>query len=195
MWVAGREGYGSHEERVSASLRRAALGLERKSSAGLTIDWSFMQHFRSVLLCLALCTFAIAQPKDAPMTQHARGTFTVDVKPLSPSPADGIARFSIDKDIHGDLEATSKGEMFSAGDPKRRTAGYVAIEVVTGTLAGKHGSFTLLHSATMDGNERKMTVIVAPGSGTGELKGISGTFDIQIADGKHSYELIYMLPQ
>lgn len=128
------------------------------------------------------------------MTHHARGTFTVDVKPLTPSPAEGISRYSIDKQIHGDLEATSKGEMFGAGDIKSGMAGYVAIEVVTGILAGKHGGFVLQHSATMDASGRKMSVTVTPGSGTGELKGISGTFDIQIENGKHSYDLEYTLP-
>ena len=127
------------------------------------------------------------------MTQHAHGTFTVDVKPLSPSPADGIARFSINKEIHGDLEATTKGEMLSAGDPKSGNAGYVAMEVVTGRLAGRHGSFVLQHSATMDQSGRKMTVLVVPGSGTGELSGISGSFEIIIEGGKHSYDLEYSL--
>ena len=69
------------------------------------------------------------------MIHHARGTFTVKIQPLTPAPAEGISRFSIDKEIHGDLEATTKGEMFSAGDVKGGVAGYVAIEVVTGTLA------------------------------------------------------------
>jgi len=129
------------------------------------------------------------------MTQHARGTFTVEMKPLSPAPAEGIARYSGTKEIHGDLEATSKGEMFSAGDPKSGNAGYVAIEVVTGTLAGKHGSFVLQHFATMDQSGRKMTVLVVPGSGTGELAGIAGSFEIKIEDGKHSYDLEYTLPK
>ncbi|MGD0095303.1 MAG: DUF3224 domain-containing protein [Terracidiphilus sp.] len=129
------------------------------------------------------------------MTHHARGTFTVNVKPLTPPPAEGLGRFSIDKEIHGDLEATTKGEMFSAGDPKQGAAGYVAIEVVTGTLAGKHGSFALQHTATMDKSGLKMTVIVVPGSGAGELKGIEGTFTIQIENGQHSYDLEYSLPE
>jgi hypothetical protein len=129
------------------------------------------------------------------VTHHARGTFTVNVQPLTPAPAEGLSRYSIDKKLHGDLEATSKGEMFSAGDPKQGEAGYVAIEVVTGTLDGKHGTFALQHSATMDHTGRKMSVLVVPGSGTGELKGISGTFDIQIANGQHSYDLEYSLPQ
>jgi hypothetical protein len=90
---------------------------------------------------------------------------------------------------------TSKGEMFSGGDPKAGTAGYVAIEMVTGTLAGKHGSFALQHSATMDASGPKMTVIVVPGSGTGELKGIAGTFTIWIEGGQHLYDLDYTLPE
>ncbi|MGC9988162.1 MAG: DUF3224 domain-containing protein [Terriglobales bacterium] len=129
------------------------------------------------------------------MTHHARGTFTVKMLPLTPAPAEGISRFSIDKEIHGDLEATTKGEMFSGGDPKLGVAGYVAIEVVTGTLGGRQGSFALQHSGTMDQGGRKLSVIVVPGSGTGELKGISGTFDIQIANGQHSYDLEYKLPE
>ena len=129
------------------------------------------------------------------MTHHARGTFTVKMLPLTPAPAEGISRFSIDKEIHGDLEATTKGEMFSGGDPKLGVAGYVAIEVVTGTLGGRQGSFALQHSGTMDQGGRKLSVIVVPGSGTGELKGISGTFDIQIANCQHSYDLEYKLPE
>ena len=129
------------------------------------------------------------------MTHHARGTFTVDIKPLTPPPAEGLGRFSIDKTISGDLEGSTKGEMFTGGDPKKGVAGYVAIEVFNGTLAGKHGGFALQHSATMDASGRTMSVIVVPGSGTGELKGISGDFGIEIVDGRHHYDLSYALPQ
>ncbi len=149
----------------------------------------------TALAIALLSPLSPAQQKETPMTHHAHGTFTVSVKPLTPPPAEGLGRFSIDKEIHGDLEATTKGEMFSGGDPKQGTAGYVAIEVVTGTLAGKHGSFALQHSATMDRNGLKMTVIVVPGSGTGELKGIEGTFTIHIENGQHSYDLEYTLPE
>lgn len=126
---------------------------------------------------------------------HAHGTFTVKVQPLSPELAPGIARYSIDKEIHGDLEATTKGEMLGAGDYKTGAAGYVAMELVTGTLAGRHGGFALEHMATMDKNGPKMTVEVVPGSGTGELTGIAGTFVITIANGQHSYDLDYTLPE
>ena len=129
------------------------------------------------------------------MTHHAHGTFTVNLQPLTPAPAEGLGRFSIDKQIQGDLEATSKGEMLSGGDYKLGAAGYVAIELITGKLNGKHGSFALQHSATMDQSGQKMTILVVPGSGTGELKGIAGTFTIHIDKGQHSYDMDYTLPE
>jgi hypothetical protein len=150
------------------------------------------------LTVLALSLFSpltSAQQKETLMTHHAHGAFTVNVQPRTPAPAEGLGRYSIDKQIHGDLEATTKGEMFSGGDPEQGAAGYVAIEVVTGTLAGKHGSFALQHSATMDRNGLKMSVAVVPGSGTGELKGIAGTFTIHIEKGQHTYDLEYTLPE
>ena len=151
--------------------------------------------FLTILAFISLSLFTFAQQKETPMTHHAHGTFTVSVQPLTPPPAEGLGRFSIDKQIDGDLKATTKGEMFSGGDPKQGKAGYVAIEVVTGMLNGKHGSFALQHSATMDQNGPKMTVIVVPGSGTGELKGIAGTFTIHIENGQHSYDLECTLPE
>jgi Protein of unknown function (DUF3224) len=151
---------------------------------------------KAVLALAMLAPLATAQPKEIPAMHHAHGTFTVKIEPsAAPAPAEGLARYSSDKQIHGDLEGTGKGEMLSGGDPKTGMAGYVAIEMVTGTLAGKHGSFALQHSATMDASGPKMTVIVVPGSGTGELKGIAGTFTIRIEGGQHFYDLDYTLPE
>ncbi len=144
-------------------------------------------------MLIEVSPLVFAQEATHPMSHHARGTFTVTIQPLAPSPAEGLGRFSINKQIHGDLEATTKGEMFSGGDPKQGAAGYVAIEVVTGTLNGKHGSFALQQFATMDSSGSKMTVVVVPGSGTGELKGIAGTFTITITNGQHSYDLEYSI--
>lgn len=128
------------------------------------------------------------------MSHHAQGTFTVDIKPLTPPPAEGLNRLSINKKLTGDLEGVTRGEMFSGGDPKLGAAGYVAIEVFSGTLAGKSGTFALQHSATIDQSGQKMSVIVVPGSGTGSLKGIAGAFTIKIENGHHSYDLLYTLP-
>jgi hypothetical protein len=132
------------------------------------------------------------------MTHHAEGTFEVKNSPL---PADDaiqgtpIGRFGLDKQFHGDLEGTSKGEMMGAGDPGKGTAGYVAMEFVTGTLGGRSGSFALQHSGTMEGGKFNLNVVVVPGSGTGALAGIAGTMNIVIAGGKHSYLFDYTLPE
>src|ERR1700731_2169166 len=109
-----------------------------------------------LFLLVAVSPYVPAQEAKSTMSTHARGTFTVAIQPLSPAPADGLARYSINKEMHGDLEATTKGEMFSGGDPKKGVAGYVAIEVVTGALHGKQGSFALQQLATMDSSGSKM---------------------------------------
>src|SRR5438105_5764139 len=103
---------------------------------------------------------------------------------------------SIDKQFHGDLEATSKGEMLSAMTAVKGSAGYVAMEKVTGTLNGRSGAFTLQHNATMKRGTPQLSIAVVPDSGTGQLEGIAGKMDIKIApDGKHSYVFDYTLPE
>lgn len=127
--------------------------------------------------------------------QQAKGTFTVDLNSLTPTPAEGITRYTIHKQLSGDLTGITQGEMFSAGDPKTGHAGYVAIEVVTGTLHGKQGSFTLQHLASIDAAGSHMQVQVVPGSGTDALLGLTGTFLIEITEGTHYYTLSYDLPE
>jgi len=102
---------------------------------------------------------------------------------------------SIDKQFQGDLEATSQGEMLTAGTAVQGSAGYVAIERVSGTLHGRRGTFILQHSGTMTRGAPQLAVTVVPDSGTGELAGLSGRMTITIADGKHSYELEYALAE
>jgi hypothetical protein len=102
---------------------------------------------------------------------------------------------SIDKQFHGDLEGTSKGEMLTAGTGVKGSAGYVAIERVVGTLNGRSGAFALQHSGTMTRGAPQLTIAVVPDSGTGQLTGLSGKMTIQIAEGKHSYEFEYSLPE
>ncbi len=150
--------------------------------------------FKSLCALCLLLPMAVAQQGAVLPMHHAKGTFTINMKPLTPAPAEGLSRYSIDKQIHGDLEATTKGEMFSGGDYKAGAAGYVAIEVVTGTLRGKHGTFAIQQMGTMDQSGPKLTAIVVPGSGTGELKGIAGTLTIDPSNGQHSYTLDYTLP-
>jgi len=131
------------------------------------------------------------------MNQHAKGSFDVKLQPIDIYNKDegaGIARMSLDKQFHGVLEAVSKGEMVSAMGAVKGSAGYVAMERVTGTLAGKHGSFTLQHNATMTRGEPYLNIIVVPDSGSGELTGLAGKMNIVITDGAHFYEFEYSLP-
>ena len=132
------------------------------------------------------------------MAKHASGSFEVKLTPREPDDkATGITlgRMSIDKQFHGDLEATSKGEMLSAGTSVKGSAGYVALEKVTGKLHGRTGTFILQHSGSMTRGAPELTITVVPDSGTGELVGIAGTMTIKIADGKHSYEFEYTLAE
>ena len=126
----------------------------------------------------------------------ATGTFDVKLNPLAPyaqSEDANLGRMSIDKQFHGDLEAVSKGEMLTAGTAVKGSAGYVAIERVSGALHGKRGTFVLQHIGTMNRGMPQLSVTVVPDSGTDQLAGISGRMTIQIADGKHSYEFEYTL--
>jgi hypothetical protein len=130
------------------------------------------------------------------MSAVAKGTFTVEMKPQSESGAvDGVnlGRLSLDKRFEGDLVATSKGEMLTALTPVQGSAGYVAIERVTGTLRGRTGSFVFQHSGSMNRGEQALSITVVPDSGTGELAGISGTLELQGAAGNHEYEFEYLL--
>jgi hypothetical protein len=132
------------------------------------------------------------------MTQFAKGPFEVKLAPRKAdnpqAEASGHGRMSIDKQLHGDLDATSQGEMLSFMTDTKGSAGYVAIEKVTGTLGGRKGTFVLQHNATMTRGAPQLNIIVVPDSGTGELKGLSGTLNITITpDGKHSYDMEYSL--
>jgi hypothetical protein len=130
------------------------------------------------------------------MTTHARGTFDVKLEPLDlydDSDDTLLGHLSIDKQFHGDLEATSKGEMLSAGTSTKGSAGYVAIEHVRGTLHGKAGSFVLQHSGTMTRGVPTLTVSVVPDSGTDQLVGLVGSMTIDVTGGKHAYEFSYTL--
>jgi len=134
------------------------------------------------------------------MTKHAAGSFDVKGTPQKPdnkeAEAAGFGRMSLDKQFHGDLAATSKGEMIGAMTEVKGSAGYVAMERVTGTLDGRTGTFVLQHSGTMKGGAQQLTITVVPDSGTAGLAGISGSMTIIIKEGgKHFYEFDYLLLQ
>ncbi len=132
------------------------------------------------------------------MTHIARGSFTVALVPVSfegAEPEWKLGRLTIDKVIQGDLEASTRGQMLSAMTEVKGSAGYVAIERVSGTLHGRRGSFALQHTGVMNRGVPTLSVLVVPDSGTGELEGISGEFRILQEGGAHRYEFAYQLPE
>jgi Protein of unknown function (DUF3224) len=127
---------------------------------------------------------------------RATGIFDVSLKTLPMDNDPGtplLGRMSIDKQFHGDLEGTSKGQMLTGGTIIKNSAGYVAIERVVGTLKGRKGSFILQHTGAMNRGEPSLVITVVPDSGTDQLEGLKGTMKIDINAGKHSYGLDYIL--
>lgn len=127
---------------------------------------------------------------------QAVGTFEVKMTPQSEDKVEdsNLGRLSLEKDFQGDLVAKGKGEMLTAMTAVQGSAGYVAIERVTGTLRGQAGSFVLMHTGVMTRGVQQLTLIVVPDSGSGKLSGLSGRMTIEVIAGKHSYDLDYTLP-
>jgi hypothetical protein len=132
-----------------------------------------------------------------PQEHHITGSFDITLTPQTAAPAIAAARLgrqTLDKTFHGDLSAHSLGEMLAVQTDVKGSAGYVAIERVTGTLVGKKGSFVLMHTGTMNRGASQLLVQVVPDSGTDELAGLTGQMGIQISDGAHFYTFDFTLP-
>ena len=125
---------------------------------------------------------------------QATGTFEVKLTSQAADGEDvGLGRMTIDKQFHGDLEATSQGQMLAAKSNVKGSAGYVAMERVSGSVGGRVGTFVLQHSGTMTRGEPQLSVTVVPDSGTGDLTGLSGKMVIENAEGQHSYVFEYAI--
>jgi hypothetical protein len=141
------------------------------------------------LLAASFGASAQSSQKAVPMTR-VNGEFDVKVTPVA---NDEFGAMSLDKQYHGELAGTAKGRMLTAGNAATGSGAYVAIEHVSATLQGKKGTFALHHVGVMDKDAQNLSVAVVPGSGTGELAGLSGTMMIDIKDGKHFYTLNYAI--
>jgi hypothetical protein len=164
---------------------------------------NFIATIPVATMCLCACAALHAQtsaaaassnPKEGAVSNHASGTFDVKGTPQDDKLNDGVSRMLLDKQYHGDLDGTSKGQMLAVGSAKSSGV-YVALETFTGTLHGKTGSFSLYHTGVMTRGSPTLNIHVVPDSGTGQLAGIAGKMNIIVsADGKHSYEFEYTLP-
>ena len=136
----------------------------------------------------------------SPAMSHAAGTFEVKITPVAPepdapadAPADVHGRMKLAKTFHGDLEGTGVGEML--GVMAGQSGAYVAMERVTGVLNGRQGGFSMVHRGVMNAGSQELLITIVPGSGSGDLAGVSGVFHLTIADGEHRYVLDYSLPE
>jgi hypothetical protein len=130
--------------------------------------------------------------------KRATGSFEVTLQPLPNAEvtADTLfGRLLLTKKFSGDLVASARGQMLSAMTLVKGSAGYVAIDQVTGELDGRKGSFVLQHSGAMNRGKQSLSIMVVPDSGTEDLAGISGTLSINVIDGKHFYDFIYSIPE
>ncbi len=132
------------------------------------------------------------------MTRQVSGSFDITRTAEPPfDTADGVVlgRMRFDKTFHGPLAATSVVHMTSAMTSVKGSAGYVAVERITGSLEGKAGSFVVLHTGLMDRGAPSLTITVVPDSGTGELVGLAGEMAIEIVEGEHRYRMSYTLAE
>lgn len=149
-------------------------------------------HFAILAAVAVLATFNAHALEAPPMTTHVTGSFDVKLIPQEDKDdPSGIARLLLDKAFHGDLDATSRGQMLGLRTANNTSGGYVAMELVTGTLQGRKGTFNLMHYGVGKRGVNTLTLEVVPDSGTGELEGLAGAMKIVIRDGKHYYEFDY----
>jgi hypothetical protein len=128
------------------------------------------------------------------MPTHAKGPFDVTITPQETAADASVARMLLYKEFHGDLDAVARGEMMAAHEPLTGAGVYVALDRVTGTLHGKSGSFLMAHRGIANADGQQLDIVIVPGSGTGQLTGITGSVGIEIEEKKHFYTIDYTLP-
>ncbi|WP_181783002.1 DUF3224 domain-containing protein [Pseudonocardia pini] len=103
------------------------------------------------------------------------------------------ARVSNAKVWSGGIVGESSAELITVSTASG-SAAYVGIERLEVAVDGRKGTFVLSHVASGDATGGTMTVAVVPGSGTGELAGLTGTMQIDRSPaGEHTWEFEYGL--
>jgi Protein of unknown function (DUF3224) len=116
-----------------------------------------------------------------------------DEQPYGEAEGAELSRVQISRTFSGDLQGSSTGEIMIA--KSEGGGGYIGHDLISGTLAGKSGSFVFQHTGLMGPDGINNTGTIVPGTGTGELTGITGE-GTMLADeeGNHTLTLEYELP-
>jgi hypothetical protein len=161
----------------------------------LTLQGYLAVALLALLVAVGVMAAGNATAREAAV-QHATGTFEVSVTPADPEVVEaglGLSRYTLAKTFSGGMTGAGTGQMLAGGVSAGEGA-YVALERFTGTVNGRQGAFLLAHRGDMNADGYTLSITVVPGSGTGELAGISGDFALTIAGGEHRYDLSYSLP-
>ena len=122
-------------------------------------------------------------------------TFEIQLTPEPDGDLGGaVGRFGFTKTWSGGVEGSSRGVMLTGGDPAAGAAGYVAMEVVEGAVDGRRGTFQLQQLGVAADGGQRLDYLLVPGSGTGDLAGITGSVELTVEEGRHCVELTYELP-
>lgn len=125
----------------------------------------------------------------------AEGTFEVIMDKADPgfSGTGGVSigKMHLRKTYNGDLEGESQGEMLTTMTKIPGSAGYIALEQFIGKLRDQKGGFVLQHWGVMSEKGERLVLEIVPGSGSGDLKGISGSMEIIREGEEHIYRLQY----
>lgn len=139
---------------------------------------------------------ALAMTSTDPSPSVAEGTFSVQMTPVAREGVDEGAvpmHVRLDKTFEGELSGIASGELIGVTPGERGSGAYVAIERFEGVLAGRAGTFHMVHRGVMTRGAPDLLVTIVPNSGTGELSGISGRMHILIEPGIHRYRLEYTI--
>ena len=85
-----------------------------------------------------------------------------------------LTKAHIRRSFHGDLIGTGN-LMYVMSFLESGEASFTGFEKVEGSLGGRTGSFVLRHTGSYDGGKATAQYEVVPGSGAGELVGLSGS--------------------
>jgi len=153
-----------------------------------------MSYAYRTIFAITLASATFAQET---RMKTAKGTFQVKMLPPGPGPApdDGFVHLSLTKQFDGPLAGNSHVEMMATGDGSQPSGGYVALERFTGTLDGRAGSFVMQHSGVMSPGRMEISVVISPGTGSGELADLEGKLEIRKEGKQHFYTLHYALPE